>query len=134
LKLVVAHELGHRRQHHLLKGTALAMVGAAGAVILLWGALGTPVPHQLPLAALLLLALELCGLPLLASISRRWERAADRYSLQLTGDRDAYLQTHLNLARSNLSDLDPPRPAYLMFYSHPTPPERLALAHPQPGP
>jgi hypothetical protein len=34
------------------------------------------------------------------------------------------------LSRRNLSDLDPPRLAYLLLFSHPTPSERLALARP----
>jgi STE24 endopeptidase len=67
-------------------------------------------------------------MPLAAAVSRRWERSADRFSLQLTGDRDAYVEAHLSLARRNLADLDPPPLAYLAFFTHPTPPERLALA------
>jgi Zn-dependent protease with chaperone function len=128
LKLVVAHELGHRRDRHVVKGTALAMTLAAGAVVVLWAALGTPRPRDFPLAALLFVGLELAGMPLFAWVSRRWERAADRCSLELTGDRDAFVGAHVALARKNLSDLDPPRLAYLMLFTHPTPPERLALA------
>jgi STE24 endopeptidase len=127
LKLVVAHELGHRRERHVLKGTLLAMGGAAGGVLVLRAVLGTPGPGDYPRAALLLLALELLGLPLGAWISRRWERAADRFSLALTNDRDAFVEAHVALARSNLSDLDPPRLVYLLLFTHPTPPERLAL-------
>jgi STE24 endopeptidase len=127
LKLVVAHELGHRRERHVLKGTLLAMVGAAAGVLLLWAVLGTPGPSDYPRAGLLFLALELAGLPVLAWVSRRWERAADRFSLELTNDRDAFLQAHVALARSNLSDLDPPRIVYLLLFTHPTPPERLAM-------
>jgi STE24 endopeptidase len=33
----------------------------------------------------------------------------------------------VELARRNLSDLEPPRLVYLLLFSHPTPPERLAL-------
>ncbi|MGZ8715734.1 MAG: hypothetical protein ACXWYO_01350 [Gaiellaceae bacterium] len=33
----------------------------------------------------------------------------------------------IELARKNLSDLAPPRLVYLLLFSHPTPPERLAL-------
>ena len=68
----------------------------------------------------------------LAFVSRGWERAADRFSLELTGDDDAFVGAHLALARSNLSDLEPPRLAYLMLFTHPTPPERLALARRSP--
>jgi STE24 endopeptidase len=103
------------------------MGGAAGGVLVLWAVLGTPGPSDYPRAALLLLALELVGLPLGAWISRRWERAADRFSLALTNDRDAFVEAHVALARSNLSDLDPPRLVYLLLFTHPTPPERLAL-------
>jgi STE24 endopeptidase len=127
LKLVLAHELGHRRARHVLKGTALAMAGAVIAVLVIWAVLGKPKPHDYPRAALLVLGLEVAGLPVGAWISRRWERAADRFSLELTGDRDAFLHAHVALARSNLSDLDPPRLVYALLFSHPTPPERLAL-------
>ena len=72
--------------------------------------------------------MEIASLPVLAWISRRWERAADRCSLELTSDREAFVRAHVSLARKNLSDLDPPRLAYLMLFTHPTPPERLALA------
>jgi STE24 endopeptidase len=128
LKLVVAHEVGHRRDRHVVKGTLLGMAGAVALVLLLRLALGTPEPGDFPLAALLFTGVEVVSLPAIAAISRRWERAADRCSLELTGDRDAFVRAHVSLARKNLSDLDPPRLAYLMFFTHPTPPERLALA------
>ena len=128
VELVVAHELGHRRARHVAKGTALAMAGAVVAVALVWVTFGTPAAQDFPLAALLVLGLEVAAMPVLAFVSRDWERAADRFSLELTGDDDAYVAAHLALARSNLSDLEPPRLAYLMLFTHPTPPERLALA------
>jgi Zn-dependent protease with chaperone function len=74
------------------------------------------------------LGLSLASLPALTFLSRRWERAADRYSLDLTGDRAAYESPFRRLARANLSDLDPPRLLYLLLFTHPTPPERLAAA------
>ena len=128
LALVVAHELGHRRDRHVVKGTLIAMAGAVVAVLVLRAALGTPQPGDFPLAALVFVGLELAGMPLLAWTSRRWERAADRCSLELTGDREAFACVHVALARKNLSDLSPPRLAYLMLFTHPTPPERLELA------
>ena len=101
LKLVVAHELGHRRERHIVKATALAIVGAVLAVLLIRLALDTPQPGDYPIAALILIGSQLAAMPLGAALSRRWERTADRYSLQLTGDRDAYIQTHLSLARGH---------------------------------
>jgi STE24 endopeptidase len=135
LKLVVAHELAHRRERHMLKGTLVAMAGSAAAVLLLWAALGTPQPGDFPVAALLVTGLELAALPFGAALSRRWERTADAFSLELTADPVAYVQAHLALARTNIADLDPPRLVYLMLFTHPTPPERIALGRtPRPAP
>jgi STE24 endopeptidase len=129
VEVVVAHELGHRRDGHVAKLTLLAMAGAAVAVFVLWAVLGTRVadPRTLPEALLLLLALELAALAPGAWLSRCFERAADRCSLELTEQPAAFARAHLELARRNLSDLEPPRPVYLLLFSHPTPPERLAL-------
>jgi STE24 endopeptidase len=128
VRLVVAHELGHRRKQHVLRGTVLAMCGAVAATLVVWAVLGTRVaePHEVPLILLLGLGLSLASLPALTFVSRRWERVADRYSLELTGDRTAYESAFRRLARSNLSDLDPPQLLYLLLFTHPTPPERLA--------
>ena len=130
LRLVVAHELGHRRGRHVAKLTLLGMLGAASAVAILWAALGTRVasPSELPVVLLLLLGLQVLGLPFGAALSRRWERAADRCSLELTQDLDAFVRAHVELARRNLSDLAPSRLVYLLLFSHPTAPERLSSA------
>jgi Zn-dependent protease with chaperone function len=130
VRLVVAHELGHRRDRHVLLGTLLAMMGAVTAALVVWALLGTRVadPHQVPVVLLIGLGIGLTSLPAVTAVSRRWERAADRYSLELTGDRAAYETAFRRLARTNLTDLDPPRLLYLLLFTHPTPPERLAAA------
>jgi len=136
--LVTAHELAHTRERHVLKGTALGACGAACVVIAIWallcssavlgavGASGPGDPRVVPFVLLVAAGLELLTAPAGAALSRRWERLADRVSLELTGDRDSYRRLHLALARSNLADLDPPRAFYYLFATHPTPPERLA--------
>jgi STE24 endopeptidase len=138
VKLVVAHELGHRRDGHVLKLTAAAAIGVAAGVVAIWGLLqsdavldavgaaGPGDPRVVPFILFAALALQLALLPLAAAVSRRFERAADRASLDLTRDLEAYEDTHRELARSNLSDLDPPRALYLAQFTHPTPPERIA--------
>jgi STE24 endopeptidase len=103
------------------------MLGGAVAVLVLWAVLGTLLPRDFPLALLLFMGLQLAGMPILAAISRRMERAADRCSLELTHDLEAFECAHVELARKNLSELDPPRLAYLLMFTHPTPPERLAF-------
>ncbi|MHB8470698.1 MAG: M48 family metalloprotease [Gaiellaceae bacterium] len=128
IKLIVAHELGHCRERHVAKLTAIAMGGSVVAVLLLRAALGTPTPRNLPLALLVLAGLQAVALVPFAALSRRYERVADRWSLELTDDLSAFEQAHVSLAKTNLSDLDPPRLAYALLFTHPTPPERLALA------
>jgi Zn-dependent protease with chaperone function len=129
LEVVVAHELGHRRARHVAKGTALAMLGAAAATVVIWALLADPQdPAVAPSILLISALLELLALPFEAALSRRWERWADRFSLDLTGDREAFRALHRKLATANLGDLYPPHWLYLLLFSHPTAPERLAAA------
>jgi STE24 endopeptidase len=114
------------------------MVGTAAYVFALWATLrwdglrsaldvsGAGDPGIVPFALLLGGLLELVALPLRAALSRRFERSADRFSLELTGDGEGYEDVHRRLAKANLSDLDPPRAYYLVFHGHPTAPERIA--------
>jgi STE24 endopeptidase len=144
LGLVLAHELGHRRAHHIVKGALLGIAGLCGFVLVLWALLrwpelrsaidapgGAADPRVVPFVLLLGAALQLPGAPLGAALSRRWEREADRFSLELTGDLATFESTHRSLATSNLSDLDPPRAVYLALFSHPTPVERIEAARRQ---
>jgi Zn-dependent protease with chaperone function len=138
IKLVVAHELGHRRYRHVARWTVISMASVAGFVVLLWalfqwdalleaiGASGPGDPRVIPFVLFLGAALEILFQPLALALSRRWERDCDRFSLELTGDAETYERTHRLLAVENLGDLAPPRAAYLFFASHPTARERLA--------
>jgi STE24 endopeptidase len=138
IRLIVAHELGHRRFRHVALWTAITMAGTAAFVVLLWallhwdrlrsavGADGAGDPRVIPFVLFAAAIAELAVQPFALALSRRWERDADRFSLDLTGDAGAYAQTHRNLALANLGDLAPPRAAYVFFFSHPSAPERLA--------
>jgi STE24 endopeptidase len=127
VRLVVAHELGHRRLRHVARLTALGMAGAAAFVGVLRLVLGNEVaePSSVPRILLLSAVLELLALPFASWVSRRWEREADAFSIALTADREAFTQAHRSLALENLADLEPPRLAYALLFTHPTPVERL---------
>jgi STE24 endopeptidase len=114
----------------VLKLTALGATAVAAAVVELWAVLGERVadPRDVPLVLLVGLALQVVALAPASALSRRFERAADRASFELTGDLEAFETAHRELARTNLSDLDPPRPVYVVLFSHPTAPERIAAA------
>jgi STE24 endopeptidase len=140
VRLVVAHELGHRRDGHVLKGTLTAALGAIVAAFVIWvllmshavldsiHATGPGDPRVVPFV---LLVAGLAGVvtdPFGMAVSRRWERAADRASVELTGDPVGFADMERNLSISNLSELAPGRLAYLFTYSHPAPAERIAAA------
>jgi STE24 endopeptidase len=136
---VVAHELGHARNHDVLLGTVL---GAAGVVLgsgllglvlgrrRLLDLAGVAHPGQ-PEAVALVLALAAVG-SLLASpvqnvVSRAVEARADRASLAATGDYAGFEKMQEQLAIRSLSD-DPPRWSQFWFGSHPTTVQRIGLA------
>lgn len=137
---VVAHELGHRRYRHVAIGTALGMAGAVGVVLVLWALLSSAAvrdaidvsgPGDARVAAFALLVatvLILLAAPLFARLSRGWEYACDRFALEQTGDFAAFESAFGQLSQANLPDPEPPRLAYLWFFSHPTVPERLEAA------
>jgi STE24 endopeptidase len=89
---------------------------------------GTPAPGDLPAAVLLVLAAQAVVSPFFSAYSRRYERQADRFALDMTGDLAAFERVMITLAKHNLGDLAPPRLAYLLLFTHPTAPERIALA------
>lgn len=142
IEVIFAHEIGHHVHRHIGKMIAAGIVySLAGfwlcdALLLRWVAAveGAPVPYsELPVYTLplVMLALTLFGLviePVQNIISRRFERQCDRYALQRTGLREAYLSAFRKLAVLNKDDPAPNRLAVFLFHSHPPISERLALA------
>ncbi len=72
--------------------------------------------------------LGLVGGPGEMTVSRHIEARADVVALELTGDADTFVRMQRSLAVAALSDLDPPRALHWWFASHPSAPERIALA------
>ncbi len=63
--------------------------------------------------------------PLSSYISRRFEKQADRFACELSGNRDAMASALIKLSKDNLSNLHP-HPLYAAFYySHPPIVERI---------
>ena len=85
-------------------------------------------PRVVPFLLLTGTVVQVLGAPFGAAVSRHWERQADRIAIELTSEPSAFERMMRRLAVANLLDLDPPRVVYLMRFSHPTPPERIAAA------
>jgi len=139
VELVVAHELGHVKAHDVRDGTLAGALGAAAAVCALYlvltsglvaraGADGAHDPRVLGLVLFAVAALSFLSAPAQTLVSRRVEARADVHSLDLTGDVATFVEAEKRLARTNLSDLDPHPLVYALFFTHPTAPERIALA------
>lgn len=132
---VVAHELGHVRDHRPLRA-ALAgllvipmLLGAAIALRRLKRTLG--VAHSADVAGLPVLLgfvwlVSLLAAPVSNAIGRRLEARADNYALELTRDPEALRSVLLKLGRINKLDPDPPAPVVFFLLSHPPLVERLA--------
>jgi STE24 endopeptidase len=135
--MVVAHELGHERHGDLGRGT---LAGMAGVVVTVYG-LGwiqrrrvrsgglASVTDPRGVAALVALVavLNAASLPGLSAMSRRAEAAADLAGLEITRDPATFLRMNLELARTNLSDPDPPAWVHVLWYSHPPTVARLTM-------
>jgi STE24 endopeptidase len=134
---VLAHELGHWKKHHVLVRMlvmqVLLVAGAYLAFLLVPGGL-LPSLVGLPSASFaarivvlsVLTSLLLFPLtPLFAAWSRRDEREADRFAVDLHGHARDLADALAKLGTENLSNLHP-HPLYAAFYySHPPLVERI---------
>ena len=140
VRLIVAHELGHAKRNDVVTGTliaalAVAVTASLGFLLLSWpGLLSRAGVESLTDPRSLALVLALVGFvgflasPIESLVSRRIEARADVHSLELTRDAETFVESEKRLAVNNLSDLDPHPLVYAWFFSHPSAPERIALA------
>jgi len=137
---VVAHELGHEAESHVVKNLAISAVGllagfallawlVTGGGLLRWAGAGSLTDLRV-LPALLLFAL-IAGLvtqPIANAVSRSFEARADAIAFELIEDPEPAVNAFRRLALSNIADLRPPAPAVWMFYGHPPIADRIAAA------
>ncbi|HBO45141.1 MAG TPA: hypothetical protein DD670_14680 [Planctomycetaceae bacterium] len=139
--VIFAHEIGHHVFHHIRKLILLGIVYSAAGfwicdrLIALWVAPGgesldyaqMPV-YTAPLIMWILALFTNLVEPIQNTISRRYERQCDRYALEQTGLRAAYVGAFQKLARLNKDDPCPHWLETVLFHSHPPIGERLAMA------
>lgn len=138
VEIVVAHELGHAKENDVLHGTLIGALGAAFGAILLYLVFGavrrragvTSIADWRAAGAILglmTLATFLSG-PAQNFVSRHIEARADAHALDLTRDPATFAAMQKRLATANISDLSPDAVEYVLYASHPTAPERIAMA------
>jgi STE24 endopeptidase len=134
VRLVVAHELGHVRNHDLRRGMLwVALSAPAGMYLVMlltrrWSTrAGTSpgTPASLPAFALALVLVTFGGTVVSNQLSRRIEARADAYALELTAEPREFVAMERRLALVNLSDPDPPAALRWLFGTHPSTMERI---------
>lgn len=138
IETVVAHELGHCRKRHLLKGVifntavSLAVFYAAFLVLNRWtGPLGFEGPSDVaafPLLGLVAFAAGLILMPAGNAYSRFHETEADDFALQECPDRSPFISALKKLGSQNLADFDPNPVIEFFLYSHPSLGKRIRRA------
>ncbi|MEV0229075.1 M48 family metallopeptidase [Nonomuraea sp. NPDC050786] len=138
VELVVAHELGHAKHNDVLYGTLIGALAAALGAMLLFlvfdpvrrrtGVTSIGDPRAVgAIMGLMTLGSLIMG-PAQNLVSRHIEARADLHALDLTRDPATFIAMQKRLAVTNVSDLSPDAVEYVLYASHPSTPERIAMA------
>lgn len=132
LKVVLAHELGHHSRNHIPESIGwyalFALPGAWLIAVATRRRGGMASPAAVPLSLLVIVLLDLVSLPVYNAISRHMEQEADWVALETTRDPDSAAGLFSNFTIESLNDPDPPTWSYVLFDSHPSVEQRIAMA------
>lgn len=138
IETVLAHELGHHVHKDIPVGMLVESVITLGGLyvaslalqggILAFGFEGISDVAAMPLLVLVMGAYALVTMPITNAYSRRRERRADEYALQVTEKGEAYGSALARLANQNLADADPEPWIEFLLYSHPALEKRISMA------
>jgi len=138
IEVILAHELAHHMHGDIWKGIAFEAALVLGGFYLASVALARFAPLAelrgpadvagLPLLLLAAGGLSMMMMPLAHAMSRRFERSADRFAIELTGNPSAFVSAMRRLGAQNLAEENPSRIVQWLFYSHPPVRERIAAA------
>jgi STE24 endopeptidase len=132
IRVVLAHELGHHSRDHIPEGLAwyalFALPGAWLIAVATRRRGGMANPAAVPLSLLVIVVLDLVSLPVYNAISRHMEQEADWVALETTHEPGAAKDLFRKFTIESLNDPDPPTWSYVLFDSHPTVEQRIAMA------
>jgi len=135
---IIAHEAGHWKYHHIIKGITMCIIAGFCFLFFLYMLL-TKMGHilnisspsdikTLPLIILLFIIINLLSLPVQNMISRHFERQSDMAALEFTKNPSECVKLEQRLAVQNLSEITPNKFLTWALYSHPPVMERIAMA------
>lgn len=133
VRAVLGHEIAHIAHDDPLKQVgwlALFLIPAAGLVELFTRRRGGMArPEAVPVALLVLVALQLLATPMFNLVTRRVEASADWSSLQATQEPAVARAMFRRLSTTSQSSPDPPGWTTLLYGSHPTIMQRIEMTY-----
>ena len=137
---VMAHEMAHYVEKHIYIGIGLSLVLSFFGLYLIYRLMHLVVNRwgpafkvskvediqSFPLVLLLISMLMFAVNPFANVVSRYEEKRADNYAVALTKDPEAGVSTFQKLAKTGLSEVNPPFLVKVFRYSHPTMLERIS--------
>jgi STE24 endopeptidase len=138
IEVILAHELAHHVHHDIWRGMALEIVlmtigffladEVIGWSVGRFGIMAKSDPASLPLLVLAAGLVSLVLKPVANALSRRHERRADRYALEMTNNAGAFTSAMKRLGAQNLAEERPSRAVQWLFYTHPPVAARIEFA------
>lgn len=126
---VVAHEAGHWKLTHVLKGMGMSIAGVfLGFFILNLIFFRSGLIGDIKIIFIFILIVSLVTfliLPFQNMVSRYFEKQTDEFALSITGEYEIQITLMKRLAESNLSNVSPNPFIKYIFYSHPPIMERI---------
>ncbi len=142
IEVVIAHEMGHNLKHHIWWGILFSsiLMGIGFFIIHLIGPrIITRFRNRLkienmadvaglPLILLIFVIYGIITMPIGPALSRQMERQADRFALDMTYNKEAFISTMDKLAYVNLADPNPSPVIEFLLYDHPPISKRVQFA------
>ena len=129
VRFVLAHELGHLAHEHILRGVAWFALLILPVLAVVAYTTNLRRGSAVPLALLVLALSQLVLLPVRNAISRRIETEADWTALNATRDPAAVRGLFRGFVVTSLQDPSPPGWVHVLLDDHPSPLQRVELAH-----
>ncbi|UZJ78138.1 M48 family metallopeptidase [Fictibacillus sp. KU28468] len=138
---VMAHEMGHYVMKHLYQNLIGAIILSFFGLFLgsriyswaiskwgkRWGIKGVSDIAGLPVLLLIFSLLSFVAGPVENAFSRKAEKDADRYAIEMTKNPDSAVGAFQQLTISGLSEVNPPKLVKFFLYGHPTMLERITF-------
>ncbi len=142
IEVVIAHEMGHNLMHHIWQGIFFSAIMATIGFLIIQLTGPRIITRfrnrlkidnmadvaSLPLIFLIFVIYGLITMPIFPAVSRHMERQADRFALEITQNREAFISAMDELAYMNLSDPNPSPTIEFLLYSHPPISKRIKFA------